>query len=165
MNHAGNLWELLEIVKCSHSSEFMTRVIKINFQGRNKYWNIEASEKVIKLSVSQSFCYQLFCHFSPRSGCANTKRDYQSMCVNTENTFLIAKSINTHSQGIIELINTLFFIFPDLSRPGFRKSNHGIAGVLHPSQRRMQVVGWTEKIEGKHWITLNQSLKLVVQIC
>lgn len=34
------------------------------------------------------------------------------------------------------------FLIPDLSRSRFRESNNGLAGVLHSSQRRLQVVGW-----------------------
>lgn len=40
-------------------------------------------------------------------------------------------------------------LFSDLSRSWFREGNHGFPGVLHSPQTGLQVVGWTEEVEGK----------------
>lgn len=49
----------------------------------------------------------------------------------------------------IELINTSALIILDLPRPRFWESHHGIARVLHPPQRGLQMVRWAQKIEGE----------------
>lgn len=92
---------------------------------------------------------KLFPHryqFLPQS-LANISMYYQSMC---QHKFVDSKVRYTHV-GITELIRLFCFIFPDLPRSRFRESHHGLVGVLYSSQRRLQVVGWVEKVEGENW--------------
>lgn len=74
--------------------------------------------------------------------------------VNTDIRFLVfflfgkAKS-NTLCESMN--LSAFYFIFTDLSWSRFWEGYHGLFGVLHSPQRRLQVVGWVEKIEGKSW--------------
>lgn len=56
---------------------------------------------------------------------------------------------------------TLFVFIPlsDISRSWIGKGNHGLAGILHPSQTRLQMVWWAEKIKGKHRTNVKETKK------
>ena len=128
-----------------------------NSKGRNKYWNIESSEKVVK---THRYRYQfteifLLLFLTPIRLCKHQKLLSINLCQHWKNIFdsKVHSHSNTFFEDPLNLSTFLSFIISDLSRSGFRKSNHGIAGVLHSSQRRLQVVRWIAEIEGENLST------------
>lgn len=54
-----------------------------------------------------------------------------------------------HLDFSLEWCKNLCFFVTDIPRSGVGEGDNGICGVLHPSQRRMPVVGRTTQTEGK----------------
>lgn len=44
----------------------------------------------------------------------------------------------------------MFLLFLDLPRSGIREGDHGVVGVLHPSQTGLQMVGRASKTKGEY---------------